>query len=184
MNWKEYLQLSEKTLSTQFHCDKKDELLLHAVMGILTEIEELLDNHMGENSDEINRAEEMADAWWYIAIIGREYQLEVPKEVSTSIEDPMEIVLNVIKKTLKMLDLLKKKLFYNKPINQDIVIQNTNEVISLLLAYAKCFDIDTEISWDINIAKLKARYGDKFSSDKAINRNLDIERNILEGKIK
>jgi len=32
----------------------------------------------------------------------------------------------------------------------------------------------------INIEKLKARYPDKFTSDKAINRNLDIERKVLE----
>jgi len=44
MNWSEYKELSEKTLSTQFHCDdKKIELLLHAVMGILTELDELSD---------------------------------------------------------------------------------------------------------------------------------------------
>jgi hypothetical protein len=28
---------------------------------------------------------------------------------------------------------------------------------------------------------LRARYGGKFSSEKAINRNLDLERSILEG---
>ena len=32
-----------------------------------------------------------------------------------------------------------------------------------------------------NIAKLKKRYGEKFSNDKAINRDLVIEREILEG---
>ena len=37
-------------------------------------------------------------------------------------------------------------------------------------------------SFDVNIAKLKARYGEKFSSEKAINRDLETERNILEGK--
>jgi len=33
-----------------------------------------------------------------------------------------------------------------------------------------------------NINKLKARYPDKFSQEKALNRNLDIERDILEGE--
>ena len=43
-------------------------------------------------------------------------------------------------------------------------------------------DIDIQKSFDINIAKLKARYCDKISSERAINRDLDNERNILEGK--
>lgn len=38
-----------------------------------------------------------------------------------------------------------------------------------------------EPSWERVIAKLKARYGDKFSETAAINRNLDVERSILEG---
>ena len=34
---------------------------------------------------------------------------------------------------------------------------------------------------DTNIAKLEARYPEKFTEDKAINRNLEAEREILEG---
>lgn len=181
MQWKEYLELSEKTLSNQFHCEKKEELLLHSVIGILTEMEELLDNHMVDTPDEINRAEEIADAWWYVAIIGREYKIDDVLISDMSISDPMLIVLNTIKITLKLLDFLKKKLFYNKQINDELVKQYTSEIISLLLIYSNLYNIDTEKSWDINISKLRARYGDKFSSDKAINRNLVVERNILEG---
>jgi hypothetical protein len=186
MNWNEYLELSEKTLSTQFHCTKDDELLLHSVMGILTEVEELLDNHMTDSSDEINRSEEIADIWWYVAIIGRKYNLAVPHvsdgyKVNTSLS-PMEAVLLITKKSLKLLDFLKKKLYYNKPINEDMVILLSNEIVSLLYAYAAMYEINTEMAWDINIAKLKARYGDKFSSERAINRDLNTERNILEGK--
>jgi hypothetical protein len=42
------------------------------------------------------------------------------------------------------------------------------------------------LEWDlhklceINIEKLKARYPEKFSTDKAVNRDLDTEREILE----
>lgn len=181
MNWEEYKILSEKTLSSQFHHDEKTDLILHATMGILTEIEELLDNHMYESSDEINRSEEVADAWWYVAIIGRMYNLSIPSSVNSSMDEPMEIILNVIKRSLKMLDYLKKKLFYNKEIIDDLVVQNTTEIISLLLTYSSLYNIDVEKIWDINIEKLRARYGDKFSSDRAINRDLENERKILEG---
>ena len=43
-------------------------------------------------------------------------------------------------------------------------------------------DIDWEEWWDIIIDKLKARYGDRFSEEKANTRDLDAERNILENK--
>jgi hypothetical protein len=45
-----------------------------------------------------------------------------------------------------------------------------------------CYQYNTDISniLDKNIDKLRARYGDKFSSEKAINRNLEVEKQILE----
>ena len=41
-------------------------------------------------------------------------------------------------------------------------------------------DIDWEKSWQTIIDKLKARFGEKFSEDRANNRDLDKERKILE----
>jgi hypothetical protein len=78
--------------------------------------------------------------------------------------------------------MLKKKLYYNKPINDESFKQISTLVMVLTQSYMNYYSIDIKGSFDINIAKLKARYGDKFSSDKAINRDLETERKILEGK--
>jgi NTP pyrophosphatase (non-canonical NTP hydrolase) len=183
MNWIEYKELSEKTLSTEFHCDeKKIELLLHAVVGILTETEELLDNHLIQQ-DKTNILEEIGDITWYLAIIGREYNMDFPTDLPLSNEDPMKIVISIIKQTCKLLDMLKKKLFYNKPINDELFKQITTLVMILTQSYMNYYSIDIKGSFDINISKLKSRYGSKFSSDKAINRDLETERKILEGEI-
>lgn len=180
MEWKEYLELSEKTLSDEFHIDdKKYEYLLHATIGILTEVEELLDNHLGE-VDSVNVLEEVGDITWYLAIIGREYNINLPESLPLSNEDPMKIVLSIVKQTCKLLDYLKKKIYYNKPINDDEFKQTTLVIMILLQSYMNHFKIDIKDSFDTNINKLRSRYGDKFSSDKAINRDLDLEREILE----
>ena len=42
-------------------------------------------------------------------------------------------------------------------------------------------DIPFDDIMEKNIAKLKARYGDKFSEHRATNRDLDKEREALEG---
>jgi len=183
MNWNEYLELSEKTLSTQFNCDEKEQKVLHAVIGILTEVEELLDNHIGETQDFTNILEEAGDITWYLAIIGREYQLDYPQLlVRTKNEDPMKLVLKIIKNTCKLLDMMKKKIYYNKPIDENLFKTITHVVMLDLSDYMNVYDINIQNSFDINIAKLKARYGEKFSSERAINRDLETERNILEGK--
>ena len=80
----------------------------------------------------------------------------------------------------EFIDALKKHIFYGKTL--DIV--NLKEEIQDLMWYIGIAmdelgtDFDTEQKK--NIAKLKARYGDKFTSDAAINRNLEVERKILE----
>jgi NTP pyrophosphatase (non-canonical NTP hydrolase) len=183
MNWKEYLELSEKTLSTQFHCDEKEQRLLHAVIGVLTEVEELLDNHIGDEQDDTNRLEEAGDACWYLAIIGREMDLDYPQLiVKTKNDNPMKLVLKIVKNTCKLLDMMKKKIYYNKPVDEYLFKTLTNLVMLDLSDYMNTYDIDIQNSFDVNIAKLKARYGEKFSSERAINRDLETERNILEGK--
>ena len=183
MNWKEYLELSEKTLSTQFHCEEREQRLLHAVIGVLTEVEELLDNHIGDEQDSTNRLEESGDVCWYLALIGREMNLDYPQLlVKTKNDDPMKLVLKIVKNTCKLLYMMKKKLYYNKPIDENLFKTITTLVMLDVSDYMNTYDIDIEKSFDVNIDKLKARYGDKFSSEKAINRDLETERNILEGK--
>ena len=183
MNWKEYLELSEKTLSTQFHCEEREQRLLHAVIGVLTEVEELLDNHIGEEQDITNMLEEAGDITWYLAIIGREMDLDYPQlVVKTKNDNPMKLVLKIVKNTCKLLEMMKKKLYYNKPIDENLFKTITTLVMLDVSDYMNTYDIDIEKSFDVNIDKLKARYGDKFSSEKAINRDLETERNILEGK--
>ena len=102
--------------------------------------------------------------------------------VKTKNDDPMKLVLKIVKNTCKLLDMMKKKLYYNKPIDENLFKTITTLVMLDVSDYMNTYDIDIEKSFDVNIDKLKARYGDKFSSEKAINRDLETERNILEGK--
>jgi hypothetical protein len=48
--------------------------------------------------------------------------------------------------------------------------------------YLNLYNLNIEEVWEKNIEKLRARYGEKFSSERAINRDLETERTILEGK--
>lgn len=80
----------------------------------------------------------------------------------------------------EMLDAIKKHVFYGKPL--DLV--NMREEIGDLLWYVSvmldALDTTYENVMKTNIDKLKARYGDKFSENSAINRDLEKEREILE----
>lgn len=192
MTWREYLPLAEKTLSTQFHCEFKEQLYLHAVMGSLTEIEELLDNYNLKNGELLisvekqgSVAEESADIFWYLSILFRELNLSLEDNPYKKIDDELngfEILLRYLQVNLKMLDSLKKKLYYNKNIDVMIFISQTFELYSLLENYCHYYNTDISSILEKNIAKLKSRYGEKFSSERAINRDLEAEKKILENE--
>jgi hypothetical protein len=178
MNWNEYKKSSEKTMSTEFHCGKQVENLLHGVSGIITELEELL----GWN-DEVNKKEEVADVFWYIALIDRELNLnlDVPKFTKNFTQLTSEsLVMQSFRTSTYLLDGLKKKLFYNKSLNLDTFSAQTKSIFENMCTFCFINDIEIENILDTNIQKLKARFGDSFSSDRAIHRNLNVERIILE----
>lgn len=187
MNWKEYLNLSEKTLSNEFHCEEKYQRLLHASIGILTEIEEILPNYknnilVNDINEQGSISEEISDVAWYIAILFREYKISFELNSVKSSRRSNDILNDIIIFTIKMLDPLKKKLYYNKDINDSTIIETSFKLYYLVLEFCYVNKIDLDTSLEKNISKLKARYGEKFSSEKAINRDLEVERKILEGK--
>ncbi len=101
--------------------------LLHAFIGLETEVGEILDalkKHIfyGKELDVVNLAEELGDLDWYKAIA-----------------------------TDALATMLKRD----------------------------PYELETSIK-QTNIAKLKARFPNKFNSTDAIERNLDVERQILE----
>ena len=178
MNWNEYKELSEKTLSTEFHCVKQAENLLHGVIGIITELDELIDWN-----DEVNKKEEVADVFWYLALLDRELNLNInPEDFSQSFSQLSNnaLIMKSFRTSNLLLDLLKKKLYYNKSIDLQNFSDKVIEIFEIMEIFCHHNQIDLSDIMNTNILKLKSRYGDKFTSDRAIHRNLDKEREILE----
>lgn len=80
----------------------------------------------------------------------------------------------------ELLDAMKKFVFYGRPIDRINVKEEIGDTLyyTALLIDEMGFDLDDILQ--INSDKLRARYPEKFDSDKATNRNLDTERKILE----
>jgi NTP pyrophosphatase (non-canonical NTP hydrolase) len=94
--------------------------------------------------------------------------------------DLLHAALGLQTESAEFSDMLKKAIFYGKPIDE----VNLKEEIGDILWYAalalRTLNTDFETVMGRNIEKLKSRYPDKFTEDKALNRNLDTERKILE----
>lgn len=80
----------------------------------------------------------------------------------------------------ELLDGLKKSLFYGKQIDFVNMAEEVGDSLWYLAIICSALGITMEDAMSRNIAKLKARYPDKFTQEKALNRNLEAERAILE----
>ena len=79
-------------------------------------------------------------------------------------------------------DALKKHIFYGKPLDKINLSEESGDLMWYLALAANVPGmLSLDESMHRNIAKLKARYGDKFSEYAASNRDLESERKILEG---
>lgn len=94
--------------------------------------------------------------------------------------DIIHAAMGLVTEAGEFMDAFKKALFYGK--NPDYV--NLDEEIGDILWYVAIYlnarGITFEQIMQQNIDKLRARYPEKFTSEHAINRDLDAEREALE----
>lgn len=79
-------------------------------------------------------------------------------------------------------DALKKSIFYGKPLDKVNMAEEMGDLFWYIAILSDALGVSFEEVMSKNIAKLKARYGDKFSETAALERNLTAEREILEKK--
>jgi hypothetical protein len=176
----------------------KNLRLIHASVGITSEVAELfqLERKSRSNSlDRTNLLEECGDILWYVAIaadaLDKVDEIMAPTHVGVSyikFDDDLgdalftgAAYLSEVAGTIADLA-VKKLVFYGKPFDTKLLVEQLFEVhmnVKFLLDAAGYSIEDARL---VNIAKLKARYGEKFSEAAALERNLDLERQILEGK--
>lgn len=79
-------------------------------------------------------------------------------------------------------DMVKKHLIYKKEFDPINVIEEIGDLFWYCALALDACGYRIGDAMERNIAKLKARYGDKFSAEAALNRDLDKERQVLENK--
>lgn len=80
----------------------------------------------------------------------------------------------------ELLDALKKHVFYGKELDRVNLREELGDIFWYCAIVADQLEVDFSQVMERNITKLKARYGDKFTEDKANHRDLNTERTILE----
>lgn len=183
MNLREYQQLASRT-----NVDLGDIRLnlSHMILGIFSEQEEFLKAIVDD--DMVNAREEQADQAWYIANYCTKRNLDLQEicepDENFNIEFPeledweREVSMFDVYSS-KLADYVKKFIAYGKPIDE---VKERKAIKALMVSLTiEDTGFDFEVDLAKNIAKLEERFPSGYSDEKALNRNLDAERKILEG---
>lgn len=82
--------------------------------------------------------------------------------------------------TGEFLDALKKSIYYGKELDRINLKEELGDLLWYIAVAMDELDTDFDTEMRRNIEKLKARYGERFSEHSAENRDLKVERDILE----
>ncbi len=89
--------------------------------------------------------------------------------------------IGVCTEAAELLDAIKKALFYGKELDMVNIHEEIGDILFYLFLVIKASGGDFNAILERNVAKLEARYPDKFTQEAAINRDLVKERKVLEG---
>ena len=102
-------------------------------------------------------------------------------DLGSDIANNNHMLMGMVTEVGELVDAYKKHYAYGKALDKVNVAEEIGDLLWYVANFCRMNNIDLEEQLDININKLKARYPRKFDSDKAINRDLSVERKILEG---
>ena len=182
MNFKEYVIEAKRT---EIKRDYKMRLF-HGIIGVSSELSELYTAIVKD--DKTNILEEIGDMFWYMAILAD--SLDAVDLLSNLFESykPREEMeypkfgLYVITVTYSHFsNHLKRSVFYG---SQEDKKNATDMLITLayrLADFSTVCDCEPVAFLEANIAKLKARYPEKWSKAACLGRNIGNEIKALEG---
>lgn len=80
--------------------------------------------------------------------------------------------------------MLKKHVFYGKPIDDVNLVEEVGDLMWYTALLVDALGVDPVRVLEANVAKLKARFPDRYTDEAAIHRNTDAERAVLEREAK
>ncbi len=88
--------------------------------------------------------------------------------------------MGMVTESAEFQDMLKKHFIYGKPFDKVNAIEEIGDILWYIALAAKQMDVSIEHIMDVNIAKLRKRFPERFVETQAINRDTVAERTVLE----
>lgn len=101
--------------------------------------------------------------------------------LDTRKEDIVHMLFGIITEAGELTDIFKKSLAYGKEVDWVNVNEELGDLMFYIASFCRINGINLQEVIDTNVKKLESRYPEKFTQYHATNRDLDKEREILEG---
>ena len=92
----------------------------------------------------------------------------------------LHAAMGLVTESGELLDALKKSTYYGKELDLTNIKEEAGDMLWYMAILFDALGTSFEEEQERVIAKLKARYPDKFTEEAAENRDLDAERTVLE----
>lgn len=100
-------------------------------------------------------------------------------DLGNDFNNQMHMIIGISTEAGELLDAYKKNFAYNKPLDKINVAEEIGDQMWYIANLCRILNLNLEEILQNNIDKLRARYPEKFTEEKANNRNLEEERKIL-----
>ena len=97
-------------------------------------------------------------------------------------DDNDHMLFGMITEVGELIDIFKKNLAYKKEVDWVNVEEELGDIVFYIASFCRMNSISLEDVILTNVAKLEERYKEKFTTQEAIIRDLEREREILEKK--
>ncbi len=112
-----------------------------------------------------------------------QYQLKAARtlpNLSSQLMDDLHMILGMQTEVAELADAYKKAIAYNKPLDEVNIKEEIGDTLWYIANMCNLHGWSMEDIMDVNIKKLETRYPEKFTEEKALVRDLDAERQVLE----
>jgi hypothetical protein len=190
-NENNYIEDAHRTAPEESHFVVFDEER-HAVYGIVGEIGELVALYQDGELTKANVKDELGDVCWYMALMLHHHghriwdsYISPPdmlslRKVPGHWRDKSWILMKMVRHAASMAELLKKRDAYGKQFEWERIRLHVAWIHISIVQLASVFEIPAIDILAANIAKLSARYPDKFDPELAINKDEEAERVAIE----
>lgn len=101
-------------------------------------------------------------------------------DLESPLMNQLHMVSGMVTEASEIMDAYKKHFAYGKELDVVNVEEEIGDLLWYIANFTDMMEFDLSDIMEKNIAKLQARFPNKFEADRAINRDLNNERQILE----